>query len=407
MIKTKGKPVNLRYTDGRVDYYSANTFRWTQLLSESSTADPTLKFRLDKISYESLPKSDLRTRFCVHRAYTYETFPISGSEANVAYSDHELRLFNWNHEHNAGTLSTEAFLTQPISTLADDEDFSFNQRAYAAMKPSLEGDVSATNFLLELGDLKQLLRFFSGLGSLSTKKSIPEYLEELTKKVSEGHLTWEFGIRPILNDLNEIWTGIANYEKRIAEFIERSKGEQKRYYSEKVPQAVHEDTVSSSNDRTFKSIYKCSIKRVATMSYTYKITEDLNSLVGRLRAIQAILGLKASASVIWEAIPFSFLVDYVLNVGEFLRSIEDDLIEPDVEIIDYSISYKLTFDRKLMCTYPNYPSGYEEYMCSRTNGTMYQRTRALPDTGGAPLTMSLPGSNQLALSLSLFNVIRH
>lgn len=50
------------------------------------------------------------------------------------------------------------------------------------------------------------------------------------------------------------------------------------------------------------------------------------------------LGLVNPASVLWEAVPFSFLVDWFLPVGDFLRSFTDFL---GLELIDGSVTARL------------------------------------------------------------------
>jgi len=51
---------------------------------------------------------------------------------------------------------------------------------------------------------------------------------------------------------------------------------------------------------------------------------DLDKLASFNEALQIVLDLRRpDASTIWESIPFSWLVDYFLNVGDVLAAVED------------------------------------------------------------------------------------
>ena len=344
---------------------------------------------------ELLPKSDFRTRNVRHVDVKYCLAPISTHIAVASnmsvYAKHLPRIDNL-----ANTCFDDAVNNWRDSSFYGDMD-AFNARAYEAMLPSLEADVSLTNFLLELADLKQLLRLFRPSSDLS-------------KKISEGHLTWNFGIKPLISDVAEIYNSLSNYEKRLRDFLDRRGKPQKRYYSESTDEG--DDTIAWSMS-TYGQMsgyrLKYKLRKTATMSYTYQ-TQDIVSRLDKLQALRGMLGLKLTPSVIWEAIPYSFLVDYVINVQQWLRSLENDVIEPTVEITDYSISTKLSFSEHRYFRYLEPCTGSlmapPGYTFSVVAGKVYNRRRALPETEGIPLSLSLPGSNQLALAASLLNVRR-
>jgi hypothetical protein len=52
------------------------------------------------------------------------------------------------------------------------------------------------------------------------------------------------------------------------------------------------------------------------------------------------LGLSFNLKSIWDAIPWSFLVDWVIKVGDFLDGLSRGVLDPVLDILDYSWSIK-------------------------------------------------------------------
>jgi hypothetical protein len=214
----------------------------------------------------------------------------------------------------------------------------------------------------------------------------------------------------MLSDVPAIYNGLLNYEKIIKDFLDRSKIPQKRYYSE-TTDLTDEDPAWAWYQTNYywgRVRTKGKLIKTATMSYSYDV-DYVNDLHHKLLALRAILGLRGTASVVWEAIPFSFVVDWIVNVGQFLESREDDLIEPDVFVTDYSVSVKVSSFERLDFRLPevcNRYVNYEQEDVAQSTVSFYWRKRTLPNTSGIPLSLSLPSSNQLMLAASLINVAR-
>jgi hypothetical protein len=56
-----------------------------------------------------------------------------------------------------------------------------------------------------------------------------------------------------------------------------------------------------------------------TLAYRY-FAPEMNSFLGRIAQFLDSLGVSRDLSIIWNAIPFTFIVDWFYNVGEFLHS---------------------------------------------------------------------------------------
>jgi hypothetical protein len=103
------------------------------------------------------------------------------------------------------------------------------------------------------------------------------------------------------------------------------------------------------------------------------------------------------ASILWEAIPFSFVVDWFVNIGDMIGNIEDQLIDPlPIVIHDFSHSLKYGYRTRLRWTWNTKivtDLGYRAF-------EVYERRRDVPSLWDS-LSVRLPNLNQTGLGLSL------
>jgi hypothetical protein len=133
------------------------------------------------------------------------------------------------------------------------------------------------------------------------------------------------------------------------------------------------------------------------MLFTYDASR-LNGLLGKFDAALGAFGIKRVASIIWEAIPFSFVVDWFVNVSDMLRGIEDYFDDPlPIVVHDFSHSVKYAYRTSLdwsLGTRLVYPG-----LAVRTT-SYYERRREVPSLWDA-LSVRTPNLNQDGLGLSL------
>jgi hypothetical protein len=79
------------------------------------------------------------------------------------------------------------------------------------------------------------------------------------------------------------------------------------------------------------------------MRYRYDI-DDATCPLNTLRGYLDTLGVRLDASIIWNAIPFSFIVDWFCNVSEFLssRSVDNLLAIVHMDAFAHSVKGSLT-----------------------------------------------------------------
>lgn len=371
--------------------------------------------RRNMIMDELLPRADKRTRNCYHEKWTVWRSPMSFVEPHNGLDRHVYQGIDMAaYVQQDGGM--DLFTHLEAKALFDSQcvDSGFNSRAFETMRPKLEADVSLANFLLELTDVSHLHRYAARSarslrkwvrlnkkwrGKRKRKYNIVSDLSNRSRGVTDTHLMWNFGIKPMVRDLQEVWSSLVNYELRVNDFLARRRVPQRRYYSERSNGSDYYEDSFGVCVRHVRSSCEWQLKRTAVMTYTYDCAEII-TVRDKLRALREILGLKLTQSVLWEAIPYSFVIDWVVDVGSWLRSRENNLIEPSVLITDYSISHKLLYDANSTLLI-----GGVDGWCPIDRHTiqLYRRRRALPDTDGSPLQFSGLTANQLALSFSLFN----
>jgi hypothetical protein len=159
------------------------------------------------------------------------------------------------------------------------------------------------------------------------------------KSVADHWVNTQFGWSPFINDLRKFWYTTQNLDKRIAQ-LQRDNGQWKKcggvVKSEEEEQVVASSaTVTGHNPILLSYFYRLS---GITGSYEAVRKDSFNVwFSGRFRywipnimktdpnwrwnAAVHLFGLKPSPSVLWEIIPWSWLIDWCSNVGDVIDNL--------------------------------------------------------------------------------------
>lgn len=130
---------------------------------------------------------------------------------------------------------------------------------------------------------------------------------------------------------------------------------------------------------------------------------------GQINYFLDVLGINANPAVIWNAIPFSFVIDWFVNVGGFLERLRVDNIRAATTVTKFCVSAR--FER-------NFITGVLPYMKRITSdppiwfpevgvhvrATRYERRGFEPESIGMWLT---PGMGLTGDKLSLATALAH
>jgi hypothetical protein len=169
-------------------------------------------------------------------------------------------------------------------------------------------------FVGELKDFPELFR--SALNILRLKSWI--------KKGANANLAYQFGVAPLVSDLQNFFKFTDLLDQRVEELKRlKEKGLRRTIKIGGYTNTITEGRTFQSNHASFGGTVTC-VTRELLSGYIkwYPANNSWPKDAANLRALakRAIAGLVVDPSTIWELIPFSWLVDYCSSAGTFLMS---------------------------------------------------------------------------------------
>jgi hypothetical protein len=203
--------------------------------------------------------------------------------------------------------------------------------AFIQASQQIPEQVSVPNFLYELREVKEL---------------IPK-LQGIVKSIANGYLSIEFGWKPFLSDLRKISQSVAATRKRIAQLragygrvstLHTSRTLIKSEYEP--PSRDYDDDANSVLDglsekytQSYQAVFR------TTIEY-YHTIEGLDRVDAFLKAYLTATGWTNSPKVIWNAIPWSWLLDWFVNLDSFFDSFHEEPFKGKIEIRNVGYSVK-------------------------------------------------------------------
>lgn len=171
---------------------------------------------------------------------------------------------------------------------------------------SFPESLSLANFLYELKDLKNLIPRIKGM------KTLPN-----------GFLSYEFGWKPLISDLKKLSKVIKDTIKRL-EFLRsvNNKWIQSHYAKEyftppfdRIGPFISEVPHVGMGDRNVEVYHG----KITISAYTKIRVQGLDSDIAFLRAFILALGLDNPGKIVWNAIPYSFVVDWFVKLDDYQK----------------------------------------------------------------------------------------
>lgn len=296
-----------------------------------------------------------------------------------------------------------------------------SRRAWWEMQPRFEGEVEGLNFLFELKDFKTIAKHalrFNYQNVVDTMKHAHSKVKEVqrlnrsnpgksayitvnstTRAIAEARLFKSFAWDPLIRDVTTIHAQMAELVQDVQRsFMERGKSVQTRYYSE----TLEDDDLTVKQPRAnymFSFGFRTQKRFTATMQYLYDY-----KLRNATDALKQYYGLNLNAEVAWNALPFSFLVDYFYKVGPALhRMRQDPNVEPrlvqycESVLAETSSGYHYIGDPRVsffFCPFLKVGGTGLNNLISGYAGTSYQRKIVPPNKGAALPKFAGPSKGQ-------------
>lgn len=249
---------------------------------------------------------------------------------------------------------------------------SLRREAMRVMVPNLENGFSLPVFIGELGDVRRMLGgILKGIQNLFSL--LGDLISSPVRTISQHHLSTTFGWQPLERDVKAIITRILNLRKDVENFLKHAGIRNTFHYGRPLRATYYKPDLFVESDRvvnlplgpgqdyaamanwfdqlTFnvhKSVTVEDFSYHATLEFVYWIP-DVGALEGALASLDR-FGLNLSVSDIWELIPFSFVVDWFVNVQSILarfdRSACGQNLPVQVVISDFCDSIKFKYTEK-------------------------------------------------------------
>jgi len=275
------------------------------------------------------------------------------------------------------------------------------ERSLKSMLPDLKSELSLINSIIELKDFVTLKHTITG--ALQTLSNVAKFskrgfralgpgplsivrksfdpsqgltLRELTHTGADGFLQAEFNILPLLSDLQAIQKALVTVHKRMNRLLQQEGRPQKRHWTYKW---IPGEFVGANSTITYQlnlgqfagyynpsgqtGVYRAlsgsiSVDRIvevlnpatfhAEIEYTYEFTQYQREHAEVLSLLD-LLGVDLNPVIIWNAIPWSFVIDWVIGINRWLANRRQLNMEPRLSISRYMWSWSYT--RKIRTVY--------------------------------------------------------
>lgn len=268
---------------------------------------------------------------------------------------------------------------------------------YHELKPDLTV-ISLPNFFLELDDVQKLFKVW--------KKNLGA-----AKNVAGAHLNYSFGWKPLFSDIREMVGLLQGLQQKIEDF-EKAANEVM-----KSRKTFFKELTAKNGTLTYGGQHTCAwsgfIQRSKTAGLCYRpqpfqVTRGYKMM---LRAYLDALGFELNPRIIWDALPFTFVLDWFFDIGSWIERHKYDTLELPFLHVDSYVQYKedvkVTSDLKMVnlpasnTQPPNFTVPYWA-----TARTFYTRVPIRPDEQTfIAAGWKLPTANQAILGASLATVL--
>lgn len=193
-------------------------------------------------------------------------------------------------------------------------------QALAKMKRKLLNETKSFEVLVPLAEAKDLSRTVRSAVDLTTS-AVRELLEikrtkgkSAIKYASKVWLTYGFGVRPILSDIQSLNAAISAFLTREDRVIRISSSANKEWVSS-LPQ------VTTTFNRLARAVYNTRVEHYLSYRYVAGFSLPLKSSNNYGAHQQFGTDLPSLVPALWEASVFSWVADYFGNVGEYLSDV--------------------------------------------------------------------------------------
>lgn len=252
-------------------------------------------------------------------------------------------------------------------------------------------EVSLLNFIAELGEIRQLF----SLVSPSRLKKVWEG-RRFDKEVSGGYLAYSFGIKPLISDVTAIAAYSQNLQKRL-EWLMENKGKTVSLDFRKTLETQATPKFAMPSDYTGVAYQWVSYSAYYHAFCRWRVQYNpVAQALEKLKYFNRYYGTSKLLSAAWEAIPYSFIVDWVSNLGGLFGQLElPSALKAGITGIGYAV--KEVGEHKAHSVY----LGKSTWTLSHVLFKNYMRRPGIPTSIQTAVDLNTVSGRQLALAFAL------
>lgn len=265
------------------------------------------------------------------------------------------------------------------------------------------------DMLLNLIEAHQIYPTLQGLAkSLPAMAANWKKIKRVIKIASEAYLGWKFGVSPILSDI----MATDRYLRRVKDDIKRYNTQDLFRYS-----SVARPLVGFNGPPIVRAVYNginCSeltydprIVRDPEVRYVLVVKPTAKYDFEVFKALDIALSRFATspADLAWELVPFSFVVDWLVDVRGALRAIDRTITALPYTVVGFTRSFSYELDSTVIHTYrTSCPGGdvLNQAVAGSVIHSFYERSNASVDPTWITWKPRF-GKTQAALSAALIS----
>jgi hypothetical protein len=276
------------------------------------------------------------------------------------------------------------------------------QRALRSMLPGIKAELSLINSLYELKDFHSLPKtmkkienvifyFDRTIKRLGKTFSRGRTLRQILNTAADGYLQYAFNLSPLCSDLNAVHRAIDGTSRKVNDLVTREGKPQSKHFVYTWQEYEDKDEVSDgylpidprfvprqvdSAFQMLRSVRSYPTVFHAEVEYNYNFTQYQREHAQMLGLLDA-LGVNLNPRIIWNAIPWSFVIDWVVDVNQWLDQFKLPNLEPQINMLNFLWSVKrhriIYTKAKAFSIADGYPSYPYEVTLPAVDETSYKR----------------------------------
>jgi hypothetical protein len=254
-------------------------------------------------------------------------------------------FFRFSERYGVLPFLTLETLTSVLPSLPNQDFFDLNREAFNYFADVFPTAMSFSEFIVGMGQLQDL---------------IPRLQESMAKSFSGGYLNKKFGWDNLLSDLDTLGGVVQLVEDRLA-YLKRTYGIPTRLGFSRpnilpMPSNNPVGVCTWDSYRHFEVVltdYRLDMRAGATILQTL---DYLDGTIGLIRGLTGAFGLNNPIKALWQNLPFSFVVDWFINISDHLDTLTRLAPATGWDTTNVSCSYKFRARFKVYGVYQYYTS---------------------------------------------------